>query len=166
MKLLAIEQRLIRATLEGFAPTTTEEGLVPLEGEVDYVKAFLSIANASTDRARIGIRAALWLVALAPLWTGFAFATMAGLPQARRAEVLDRMLNSPSFIPRELALLIKISAAFALLSTRSVRARSGYDRRGGAEPPHVEPVLARPQAKKPRTLPVLFPDRASNPGVA
>ncbi len=166
MKLLSIEHRLVRATLEGFAPTTTEGGLVPLEGEVDYVSAFLTVANASTDRARIGIRAALWVVALAPMWMGVAFATMAGLSQAKRAEVLDRMLNSSSFLPRELALLIKISAAFALMSTRSIRARSGYDRRGGKPAPHVEPVLARPAAKKPRALPVLFPDRASNPGVA
>jgi hypothetical protein len=165
MKLLSIERRFVQATLEGFAPEDSHEGLVPYAGEVDYVGAFLTIATSGTDRARIGVRAALWLVALAPLWMGFAFSTMAGLPQQKRAEVLDRMLNSSAFVPRELALLIKISAAFALMSTRSIRARSGYDRRAG-ENPHVEPVTTRERAKRPRTLPVIFGERASNPGVA
>lgn len=161
MKLLPIERRYAQAILEGFAPATSTEGLVPLEGEVDYVGAFLAIASSGTDRARIGVRAALWLLAFAPIWMGFAFATMAGLPQDKRAEVLDRMLNSHAFIPRELALLIKISAAFALMSTRSVRARSGYDRRDGVSV-HVEPVIARAE-KKARVLPVLRP---SSHGVA
>lgn len=166
MKLLSIERRFVQAILEGFAPQSSEGGLVPLEGEVDYVGAFCGIADASCDRARIGVRAALWLVALAPLWLGIAFSTMAGLSQEKRAEVLDRMLNSHSFIPRELALLIKISAAFALMSTRSVRARSNYDRKAG-KALHVEPILVKsPLPHKARALPVIRTSNASNVGVA
>jgi hypothetical protein len=169
MKLLPIERRFAQAVLEGFAPTTTRDGLAPLEGEVDYVAAFTGIADSGTDRARVGIRAALWLVALAPIWLGITFSTMAGLPQEKRAAILDRMLNSSAFIPRELALLIKISAAFALMSTRSIRARTNYDRKAGQASVLYEPVLAKsPLAtKKPaRALPVLVTNRASNPGVA
>jgi hypothetical protein len=165
MKLIAIERRLARAVLEGFAPTTSTEGLVPLEGEVDYVTAFENIANASTDRARIGVRFALWLVALAPIWLGVALCTMAGLSIEKRAELLDRMLVSRAFIVRELALLIKLNAAFAMLSTRSVRARSNYDRKAGRSVV-VEPILAKSPLgdKRTRALPVLV-NRPSN-GVA
>ena len=167
MKLLPIERRFAQAVLEGFAPTNTSDGLIPLEGEVDYVGAFTSIAESGTDRARIGIRAALWLVALAPLWLGVAFSTMAGLPQEQRAAILDRMLNSSSFVPRELALLIKISAAFALMSTRSVRARTNYDRKAGKEPVAYPPIIMKSALKKPaRALPVIVAGRTSTPGVA
>lgn len=165
MKLLNVERRLVHAILEGYAPTTSKEGLVPLEGEVDYVQAFVLIADGSTDRARIGVRAGLWLIALAPIWLGVAFSTMAGIPVEQRAAILDRMLASNVFIVRELALLIKISAAFALMGTASVRARSNYDRRAGRAPVHVEPSL-KPQAQEPkRALPVVMA-RTSNPGVA
>lgn len=169
MKLLSIERRFAQAVLEGFAPTTTRDGLTPLEGEVDYVGAFTSIAESGTDRARIGIRAALWLVALSPIWLGITFSTMAGLSQEKRAAILDRMLNSSAFIPRELALLIKISAAFALMSTRSIRARTNYDRKAGQAPVEFPPILAKsplPTKKPVRLLPVLTSSRTSTPGVA
>ncbi len=156
MKLLKIERRFVQAVLEGYAPSTSTEGLVPLEGEVDYVTAFETIADASTDRARIGVRAGLWIIALAPLWLGVAFATMAGLPVQKRAAIIDRMLASNAFLVRELALLIKISAAFALMGTASVRARSNYDRRAGVAPVRVEPVIKRAEEKK-RVLPVVVP---------
>lgn len=168
MKLLNVERRFVQAILEGYAPTTSREGLVPLEGEVDYVNAFLLVADGSTDRARLGVRAALWLIALSPLWLGVAFSTMAGISIEKRAAILDRMLASNVFIVRELALLIKISAAFALMGTASVRARSNYDRRPGKPPVVVEPVIARASApEKKRALPVVAPMAStSNAGVA
>jgi hypothetical protein len=166
MKLLKIERRFVQAVLEGYAPSTSTEGLVPREGEVDYVTAFQTIADASTDRARIGVRAGLWVIALAPLWLGVAFATMAGIPVEKRAKILDRMLGSNAFIVRELALLIKISAAFALMGTASVRARSNYDRRVGVATPRIEPVIARRAEEKKRTLPVVAPaPRGTNAGI-
>jgi hypothetical protein len=170
MKLLNVERGFVQAILEAYAPPTSREGLVPHEGEVDYVNAFQLIADGSTDRARIGVRAGLWIIALAPLWLGVAFATMSGLPVEKRAAILDRMLSSNAFIVRELALLIKISAAFALMGTASVRARSNYDRRPGVAPVHIEPVIARARAekteKKKRTLPVAASTNTSNAGVA
>lgn len=156
MKLLNVERRFVQAILEGYAPSNSREGLVPLEGEVDYVQAFSLVADGSTDRARIGVRAGLWIIALAPIWLGVAFRTMAGLPVEKRAAILDRMLGSNVFIVRELALLIKISAAFALMGTASVRARSNYDRRPGRPAIVVEPVIAKAQVpEKKRALPVV-----------
>ncbi len=157
MKLLNVERRFVQAILEAYAPSNSREGLVPLEGEVNYVQAFELVAGGSTDRARFGVRAALWMIALGPIWLGVAFCTMAGLPVEKRAAILDRMLGSNVFIVRELALLIKVSAAFALMGTASVRARSNYDRRAGVAPV-VEPVLAKANApEKKRVLPVVAP---------
>jgi len=166
MKLLKIERRFVQAILEAYAPSTSQEGLVPLEGECDFVSAFLLVADGSTERARIGVRAGIWLIALAPLWFGVAFATMAGLPLQKRAAIINRMLASNLFIVRELALLIKIPAVFALMASPSVRARTNYDRRAGKPPPHVEPIIARSRVEeKKRALPVVV-GQTSNPGVA
>jgi hypothetical protein len=160
MKLLAFERKNVHAILEAFAPYETSDGLAPRVGEVDYVHAFELIADAGTDRARLGVRAALWFTLLAPLWMGIGLGSMASLSIDKRAAIIDRMLASNVFLVRELALLLKISAAFALMGTGSVRARSNYDRRRVELPdvsstaePTAESIAARP--KSPRALPVV-----------
>ena len=52
------------------------------------------------------------------------------LPLRQRARVLDAMLDSHLFIVRELSMLLKIAATFALLGAPSARALSSYDRSG------------------------------------
>lgn len=154
MKLLAFERKNVHAILEAFAPYDTQDGLAPQVGEVDYVNAYELIADASTDRARIGVRAALWLTLLAPIWMGIALCSMKSLPIEKRAAIIDRMLASNVFIVRELALLMKIGAAFALMGSRSVRARSNYDRKNGVTP-KVDPIVLRPNRNTPRGLPLV-----------
>ena len=88
------------------------------------------------------------------------------LPVHKRAEIINRMLHSNLFIVRELALLIKIPASFALMASASVRARSNYDRRAGRAPVHVEPTIAKPVVvEKKRALPVVHAP-TSNAGAA
>ncbi|MGZ3420087.1 MAG: hypothetical protein ACXWUG_02065 [Polyangiales bacterium] len=160
MKLVAFERRQAEAILRAFAPENATEGLVPVEGEVDYVGNLEKMANAMSDRARFGVRIALWIVAFAPIWTGLAFATMAGTPIEKRSALLDKMLASHAFLVRELALAMKIGASFALFSSKSIRERSRYDNRP-AQAPRIE-VRASVKAERPRALPVLRPSR---PGV-
>lgn len=162
MKLLAFERKNVHAILEAFAPHTATEGLVPQDGEVDYVEAYEIIADSSTDRARIGVRAALWLAMLAPMWMGIAFCTMASLPIMERSRIIERMLASNTFIVREFTLLLKIGAAFALMGSRSVRARSNYDRHAVKRP--SDPIILRVQRERPQvSLPLVA--RTSTPGV-
>ena|SRR5947209_20394162 len=99
---------------------------------------------ASTSKARLGIHIGLLLVALAPLWLCGKLATMAGLALEQRTAILDRLARHPFFAVRDLTLLLKLGAAFALMGTASVRARSGYDSRDasrGVEPRRALPVL-------------------------
>jgi hypothetical protein len=165
MKLTSFEHRWVRATLEGFAPASSscspnscspdansvEAGLVPREGEVDWSAAFLAIGRASNPRARLGLRFALWMVALSPLWFVFLprapgsppprAATLAGVPVGMRGAYLEALLSSEIFVVRELSTLIKVAAAFAFLGTPSVRARSGYDRGLPVRPSSPREVL-------------------------
>lgn len=155
MKLLAFERKNVHAILEAFAPYETEQGLAPQVGEVDYVQAYEIIADSGTSRARIGVRAALWVTLLAPIWMGIAFCSMRSLPIEKRAEIIDRMLASDTFLVRELALLMKIGAAFALMGTRSVRARSNYDRKQGETPADGRTIVLRPGRPAARALPLV-----------
>lgn len=158
MNLLPFERKNVQAILEGFAPHDTEGGLAPLPGEVDYLFAFETVRLSGTERARLGVRVALWFTLLAPIWLGVAFCSMASLPVQQRAAILDRMLGSDVFIVRELALLMKIGAAFALMGAPSVRARSNYDRgrpERADERRKAEPVQLRPNRNAPRALPLV-----------
>ena len=112
MKLPLIERRFVQATLEGFAPETSKGASSPTRERSTTSPRFLTIGNPAPTARASACGRRVWLVALARCGWGHRVATMAGLSQQKRAEVLDRMLNSSSFVPRELALLIKISAAF------------------------------------------------------
>ena len=102
-------------------------GLNVSPGEVDYVGAFSRMRRGSTALASLGLRLALWMVVLAPLWLLGRVGTFSALALRDRTELLSRLLSHSSFIVRELTLLLKLSAAMALLGTASVRARTQYD---------------------------------------
>lgn len=127
MIMLGFERRWAQALLEAFAPPESR-GLSPEPQEVDYVAGFRRMLDSFTPRASLGLRAALWISALAPVWMQGRPRSVARLPMAGRTELLRKLLEHRSFLVRELAFLLKTSASFALMGTPSVRARSGYDR--------------------------------------
>lgn len=122
----AFERRWTAAVLEAFAPPGGP-GLAPRPGEVDYVATFATLMRRTRPAAAWGLRLAIWLAALAPFWLRGRLHTVTGLTHEARARLLDELLRHRSFPVRELTLLLKVSAAMALLGTPSVRARSGYD---------------------------------------
>jgi hypothetical protein len=131
MTLLAFERRWAHAVLEAFAPPGGV-GLAPRPGEVDYVGGMQRMLGSFTTRAALGLRAGLWMAALAPLWMGGRLASMARMSLDARTELVRRLLVHRLFLVRELTFLLKTAASFALLGTSSIRARSNYDR--GTEP--------------------------------
>ncbi|NOY93833.1 MAG: hypothetical protein GXP55_21840 [Deltaproteobacteria bacterium] len=128
MRLLNLERRLLEATLAGFAPEGAATGLSPLPGEIDWGATFHGMADASNGQARLGMRAAIWLAGLAPVWLERRPRTLLSLSAEERVALLERLLSHRSFAVRELTLLLKLQAAFALLGSATARARSGYDR--------------------------------------
>jgi hypothetical protein len=104
-----------------------EPGLCPRSGEVDYLNAFRRMRRGSSMLAGLGLRLAVWMVALAPLWLLGRVATISTMARRERTELLSRLLMHNSLVVRELTMLLKLTAAMALLGTLSVRARSGYD---------------------------------------
>lgn len=125
--------------------------LAPREGEVDYLRVFRRMIAGSTPLAGIGLRFALWMVALAPMWLWGRFATFSELARTERTELLSRLLSHTSGVVRELSLLLKFTAAVALLGTPSVRERSGYD----------NPQLSAAASREPRRVLPLYEARES-----
>jgi hypothetical protein len=121
-----LERRWARALLESFAPVGGP-GLAPREGEVEYLRALDDTLRRVRPTAAWGLRIAVWLAALAPIWAWGRFGTVLSLARERRAALLGELLRHRSFAVRELVLLLKFVACVALLGTESVRTRSRYD---------------------------------------
>jgi len=102
-------------------------GLNVAPGEVDYIGTFSRMRRGSTALAALALRLALWMVVLAPLWLLGRLGTFSALALRDRTELLSHLLSHRSFAVRELTLLLKLTAAMALLGTVSVRARTQYD---------------------------------------
>lgn len=120
------EQAWAEAVLTAFV-VEGAPGLDVSQGEVDYLSALGRMRERGTALAAFGLRAAIWMVAMAPLWLFGRFVMFGTLARAERTELLGRLLTHKSFAVRELTLLLKLTAAMALLGTASVRARSHYD---------------------------------------
>jgi hypothetical protein len=124
--MLSFERRWARHVLAAFAPTGGP-GLAPALEEVDYQDVFARMLRGASPWAAMGLRLALWIAALAPIWLWGRLTTVTKLAAERRPELLRQLLHHRAFAVRELTLLLKLCAAMALLGTPSVRARSGYD---------------------------------------
>jgi hypothetical protein len=124
--MMAFEQRWARQLLSAFAPSGGP-GLAPHHDEVDYLGVVARMRREATPLAAFGLRIAIWIAALAPLWLWGKLTTISKLASERRTDLLRELLAHRAFVVRELATLLKLTAAMALLGTPSVRARSGYD---------------------------------------
>jgi hypothetical protein len=124
--MLSFEKRWATHLLAGFAPANGS-GLAPRRGEVDYAAVLMRMMREATPIAALGLRAAIWLCALAPLWLWGKLSTVSKLAVERHPDLLRELLSHRLFVVRELTMLLKLCAAMALLGAPSVRQRSGYD---------------------------------------
>jgi hypothetical protein len=125
--MLWFERRWIDAILGSFAPEGGP-GLAPRTGEVDYLGTFVGLYTSARTIARVGFRAGLWLVALAPVWLGRGARTLPALALPERQALLAELLDHRVYAVREAAFLMKLAACLALFANEQVRARSGFDR--------------------------------------
>jgi hypothetical protein len=126
MTFAAFERRWIDAILPSFLP---EDGALTVAADaVDYGAASDVMATHATRLASLGLRAAVWLAALAPVWMLGRAQTIDELSRPDRTVLLDRMLAHRAYAIRGPATLLKLNAVLALLQSREVRARTHYDR--------------------------------------
>lgn len=125
--MMRFERRWAQHLLAAFAPVSSGEGLAPRPEEVDYLGVLARMRAKASPLAALGLRLAVWIAALAPLWLWGKVTTISALAIERRSQLLRELLGHRAFAVRELTMLLKLCAAMALLGTPSVRERSGYD---------------------------------------
>jgi hypothetical protein len=156
--MMAFERRWARHVLAAFAPVGGP-GLAPAPDEVDYESALRRMMRGASPLAAAGLRLAIWIAALAPIWLWGTVTTVTRLAAERRPELLRQLLGHRAFAIRELTLLLKLCAAMALLGTPSVRARSNYDVSAHPISVRPEPLGATRRVRLPQA--VLEPRRPS-----
>lgn len=128
-----LEERWADAALRAFLEPGNH-GLIAAPDEVDYLACMRRMRAQSTRLAALGLRIAVWMVALAPMWMWHRLTPLHRLPPTDRSALMRELLSHRAFVVRELALLLKLAASIALLGTESVRARSAYDSRSRPRP--------------------------------
>ncbi|HEY8089042.1 MAG TPA: hypothetical protein VIF09_14385 [Polyangiaceae bacterium] len=122
MKLARFEDRWAEAAMGAIFPGSTEAGLRDIRA-MD-VSGFLRQVMACVPfQAAFGLRAAVWLVALAPLFVLGRLATIAGLGVADRERLVQVLSTSRSYVVRSLVMILKTMGALLYAGDDAVRAR-------------------------------------------
>jgi hypothetical protein len=122
MRLTRFEHRWAEAAMGAIFPGSAETGLDDIRAM--NVGAFLrQLMRSVPFQAAFGVRAAVWLVALAPLFVLGRFATIAGLAVADRERVVATLVVNKFYVVRSLILILKTMGALLYAGNGSVRAR-------------------------------------------
>jgi hypothetical protein len=120
-QLLAVERRWAHAAFETIFPGS-DGGFVSIE-QMD-VDGFLHEVCARVPlKAAVGLKLAVWIVALAPLFVLGRLATIRSLAKAEREMVLARLLASKTYAIRQLVFILKSIGAMLYAAHPAVRAR-------------------------------------------
>jgi hypothetical protein len=119
MRLFGFELAWAAAALRAVLPerTALPHGMVRPEPARFFAE---TVATAPLEQST-GLRVALWLVALAPLWFLRRPKTITGIRPEERQLVFERLLGSPAYAVRQLAITFKALAS--MLYAQSVEAR-------------------------------------------
>ena len=115
------EQRLTLAVWRLMMPLP--EGVpVPEDHARRFLEDFLAVAPWT---GRIALRAAIWLIVLAPMILGF-WRPLHRLSPARAEQALDRLLYSNLYLVRQSCYLVRLQASMAYLGDLSTQVSLGY----------------------------------------
>ena len=112
------------------------DAIYPHQGDAKEVRSHLPHGIASMHPAQffdevlarvpleqsLGLRMTLWMIALAPLFTVRRLGTIASIPPADRTRVLERLVTSPNYVIRQLAMSFKAIATLLYVQSASIRA--------------------------------------------
>ena len=111
-RLRPFEVSWTRATFEAiWGPATRASEDSELDREcVHPAQFFDELLVESPLEQSLGLRVALWVVALSPLFTLAKFSTIASLSRTDRERVVEKLLASPIYLVRQLAISMKALA--------------------------------------------------------
>ncbi len=122
MKLSRLELSWAEASMGAIFPGSSEAGLADIQA-MDLRGFLAQVMHVVPFQAALGLRLAVWLVALAPLFVLGRLRTIAGLSPADREKVVVRLVASRAYAIRSLVLILKTMGALLYAGDDAVRAR-------------------------------------------
>jgi hypothetical protein len=123
LALMPFERRWAHAAFDTIFPGK-DRGVLPLGiCDLDLDGFIDQTLNGVPLEAALGLRAAFWLVGLAPLFVLRRFATIASLSPEDRMRVVAKMNASPVYVVRAFIIMLKGLGALFYCGDRRVRAR-------------------------------------------
>jgi hypothetical protein len=122
MELTRWENRWAEAAIGAIFPGSREDGFADVRA-MDIPGFLQRVVRSLPFKAALGLRLAIWLVALAPLLLLRRFVTIAGLGPEEREAVVARLVASPTYAIRSLVLILKTMGALLYAGDDGVRAR-------------------------------------------
>lgn len=154
--LTRFEVRNAEAALSAFYPGGAR-GSLPVGIDALDVRGFLrEVFEASPLEPVLGLRLAIWIVALAPLFVLKRAATLASLGQHDREKVIAALVASPTYAIRQLVIALKAIGGLLYCAAPEVRAVMTAPRSGTslvrlharASAPKSSGAIAAPRAEK------------------
>jgi hypothetical protein len=122
MKLTRLEMDWAVASMGAIFPGSSSDGFADIQA-MDLRGFLAQLMVVLPFQAALGVRAAVWLVALAPLFVLGRLRTIAGLPQADRERVVVALVANRAYVVRSLPLILKTMGALLYAAHDGVRAR-------------------------------------------
>ncbi len=122
MKLTRFEDRWAEAAMGAIYPGSPESGFADIRA-MGVGRFLRQLLRSVPFHAAFGVRAAVWLVALAPLFMLGRFTTIVGLTTADRERVVASLVVHRWYVVRSLVLILKTMGALLYAGDGAVRAR-------------------------------------------
>jgi hypothetical protein len=103
-------------------PGSREEGLADIRA-MDVCGFLGRVVATIPSKAALGLRIAVWIVALAPLFVLGRLALITSLAQADRERVVAALVSSRNYALRSLVMILKTMGALLYAGDEGVRAR-------------------------------------------
>jgi hypothetical protein len=121
--LTKVESRWARGAFGAIFPANRVTGIGICD--LDLETFLMEVRSATSFKSALGVRAAIWIVAFAPLFVlgpiRSKFRTIAGLDQASREVVVAALMASPIYFVRQLTMLLKAIGAILYAGAPAVR---------------------------------------------
>ena len=151
MKLTQLEDGWAQAALGAMFPGSRDKGLAGIGG-MDVHGFLADVMRSLPFKAAIGLRAAVWLVALAPIVVLRRLATIRSLPPVDRERVVASLSASRTYVVRSLTMVLKAIGALLYAGDEAVRARLHFQAPvAGARLAMAAPSLVPLRAKRSRS---------------
>ena len=122
MKLSRLEMGWAAASMGAIFPGSADAGLADIQA-MDLRGYLVQLMRVVPFQAALGVRVAVWVVALAPLFVLGRLRTIAGLTPPDREKVVATLVRSRAYALRSLVLILKTMGALFYAGDDAVRAR-------------------------------------------